>query len=271
MTVLNTAVVTGQLRAAGCVFAEDEARLLLAAAGSHAELRDLIARRVAGTPLEYLLGWVDFRGLQVAVRDGVFVPRQRSAFLVDEAAAFADRHPVRTVLDLCCGSGALSLALATELASCGHRVQVIAADIDPVAVACARDNLATLGGRVHQGDLFDALPRDLRGTIDVLLANTPYVPTQMIARMPPEAREHEPAQALDGGPDGLDLARRTAARAADWLAPGGGLFIEIGTGQIDDATALLTAAGLTARIAHCPDREATVAIGTRRPATISDR
>jgi release factor glutamine methyltransferase len=265
MTAFDTAEITRRLRTAGCVFAEEEARLLSEAATSDEELAALLARRIAGTPLEHLLGWVQFRGLRIGVRDGVFVPRQRSALLVDEALTLATNHPVRTVVDLCCGSGALGLALRTGLGS--RPVELVAADIDPVAVACARDNLAAVGGRVHQGDLFDALPEELRGRIDILLANTPYVPSGLIARLPPEARDHEPQMALDGGPDGLTLARRTAAAAAGWLAPGGSVLIEIGIDQVPAATDLLTAAGLTARIVRSPDLDATVAVG-RRPALL---
>ncbi|GGL01343.1 putative protein N(5)-glutamine methyltransferase [Nocardia jinanensis] len=268
MTAFDTADITRQLRAAGCVFAEDEARLLIGAAASDTELTALLARRIAGTPLEHLLGWVQFRGIRIGVRDGVFVPRQRSALLVDEALGLAAVRPVRTVVDLCCGSGALGLALLTELGT--RSAELVAADIDPVAVACARENLAAVGGPVYRGDLFDALPDTLRGRIDILLANTPYVPSSLIARLPPEARDHEPPMALDGGPDGLDLARRTAAGAPGWLAPGGSLLIEIGVDQIPAATELLTGSGLVARIVRSPDLDATVAVG-RRPAATSAR
>ncbi|NUP30062.1 MAG: putative protein N(5)-glutamine methyltransferase [Nocardia sp.] len=268
MTAFDTVEITRQLRAAGCVFAEDEARLLVDAASSDTELAGLLARRITGTPLEHLLGWVQFRGIRIGVRDGVFVPRQRSALMVDEAHALAAVHPVRTVVDLCCGSGALGLALLTELGAAA--AELTATDIDPVAVACARANLAAVGGRVHQGDLYEALPGDLRGRIDILLANTPYVPSGLIARLPPEARDHEPPAALDGGPDGLDLARRTATDATEWLAPGGSVLIEIGVDQIPAATELLTGSGLVARIVRSPELDATVAVG-RRPATTSGR
>ncbi|WP_280400016.1 putative protein N(5)-glutamine methyltransferase [Nocardia carnea] len=268
MPEFDIEAVTRQLRAAGCVFAEDEARMLGGSARSAGELDELIARRVAGEPLEYILGWAEFRGLRVGVQAGVFVPRQRSALLVDEAAALARSTPPRMVVDLCCGTGALGLALLTELdGGPAPLPDLFAADIDPVAADCARANLAGLGGQVCQGDLFDALPRQLCGRIDILLANTPYVPSEFLSRLPPEARDHEPATALDGGPDGLALARRTAAGAAEWLAPGGSVLIEIGTDQIPAATALLTGAGLRARIARSAGLGATVAVGTRAVAT----
>ena len=99
-----------------------------------------------------------------------------------------------------------------------------AADIDPAAVRCARRNLGPAGGQVYQGDLYGPLPAGLRGRVDILLANVPYVPTSDVALLPPEAREHEARVALDGGPDGLDVLRRVAAGAPAWLAPGGHLL-----------------------------------------------
>src|SRR5690606_32494496 len=112
--------------------------------------------------------------------------------------------------------------------------------------ACARSNLPT--AHVHEGDLWDALPARLAGAVDVAAVNAPYVPTQAIATMPPEAREHEPATALDGGPDGLDLHRRLAAGAARWLAPGGVVVLETSGAQAAASRAALAGAGLAARV-----------------------
>jgi release factor glutamine methyltransferase len=267
--VTPTGDVVAQLRAAGCVFAEDEARLLTeTAAETGADLADLVAQRVSGTPLEYLLGWTEFHGLRVAVAPGVFVPRQRTAFLVDEAAELAralpTEHPL--VVDMCCGSGALGLALATTLASEGRRISLAAADIEPAAVECARRNLTPIGAAVYQGDLFDPLPRELRGRIDILLANTPYVPSEMIAQMPPEARDYEPRTALDGGPDGLDVFRRVVDAARTWLAPGGHLLVESSQAQAPHAITVLTELGFTGRVAESDELYATVVIGTKRAA-----
>jgi len=251
------AAVVLRLRAAGCVFAEDEARLLAEAAGSPAELETLVERRVAGLPLEHIVGWAEFCGLRIAVAPGVFVPRSRTEFLVQQAIALAARDAV--VVDLCCGSGALGTALAAAVPG----VDLHAADVDPDAVACARRNLAGLG-QVYEGDLYDPLPVTLRGRVDVLLANVPYVPSDSIALMPPEAREHEPRVALDGGPDGLDVARRVVSGAPDWLAPGGSLLFETSEAQVPHAVAIVAAAGLAARVASDDDLGATVLIGTRR-------
>ncbi|MFD0363194.1 putative protein N(5)-glutamine methyltransferase [Nocardia sp. GCM10030253] len=253
-----------RLRAAGCVFAEEEAALLTAAAAeTGADLESLVAQRVSGMPLEYLLGWAEFHGLRVAVAPGVFVPRQRTGFLVDEAAELARAYERPVVVDLCCGSGALGLALATTLATAGLAIDLAAADIEPAAVECARRNLTPIGATVYEGDLFEPLPHELRGRIDILLANTPYVPSEMIAQMPPEARDYEPRSALDGGTDGLDIFRRVVEDATSWLAPGGHLLVESSEAQASIATAVLTEHGFAARVAESEDLYATVVIGTR--------
>ncbi|OSZ56871.1 SAM-dependent methyltransferase [Streptomyces pharetrae CZA14] len=247
--------VVDALRAAGCVFAEDEADLLLAAARTPDELTALVDRRAAGLPLELVLGWAEFRGLRVTVEPGVFVPRRRTEFLVEQALAQAP--DARVVVDLCCGSGAVAAALADALGP----VELHAADIDPVAVRCARRNLAAAGGRVHTGDLFEALPAALRGRIDILAANVPYVPTGEVGLLPAEARDHEPLTALDGGADGLDIARRVAAEAPHWLAPGGCLLTETSERQAPAALEAFTEAGLTSRLAVSEELYAQVVIG----------
>jgi release factor glutamine methyltransferase len=248
--------VVRRLRAAGCVFAEDEARLLVDEAASAAELEILVARRVAGEPLEHVLGWAEFSGLRIAVAAGVFVPRRRTEVLVEAAVTLA--RPGAVVVDLCCGSGALGLAVATAV----DGVELHAADVDPAAVACARANVARVGGRAYSGDLFEALPAALRGRVDVLLANVPYVPTEAIALMPPEARLHEARVALDGGADGLDVARRVIVAAPLWLAPGGSLLFETSEAQASAVVATATAAGLRARLVTDDERGATIVVGT---------
>jgi release factor glutamine methyltransferase len=227
------------LRAAGCVFAEEEAALLLREAPDPDALDAMVARRVAGEPLEQVVGFAEFCGLRIAVEPGVFVPRQRSTSLVSRAARGLRAGDV--VIDLCCGTGALGAAVAAAVPG----VEVHAADVDPAAVACARRNLP----RVHQGDLYDALPAGLRGRVAVVVANAPYVPTAAIATMPPEARDHEHRVALDGGADGLDVQRRVIAGAPEWLAPGGRVLVESSERQAPVSAALMTAAGLDARIA----------------------
>jgi release factor glutamine methyltransferase len=264
--------VTATLRAAGCVFAEDEARLLSAAAQTPGELTAMVARRAAGEPLEYVLGWAEFRGLRIAVQPGVFIPRRRTEFLVARAIRLARLAADRpgpagarpaVLLDLCCGSGAIGAALAAALGRC----ELHAADADPAAAACARRNLAAAGGRVYLGDLYAPLPAALRGRVDILTANVPYVPAGEIALLPPEAREHEARTALDGGADGLDVLRRVAGGAPAWLAPGGSMLTETSDRQAGPAADLLAAAGLAARVARSARLGATVVVGTRPAAS----
>ena len=253
---LDEPSVVARLRAAGCVFAEEEARLLIDAATTPAALAALVDRRVAGFPLEHVLGWAEFCGLRIAVDPGVFVPRRRTELLVREAASLA--APGAVVVDLCCGSGALGVALAAAVGP----VELHAADLDPVAVACARRNVAAAGGQAYTGDLFDALPRALRGRVDVLLANVPYVPSSGIDALPREAREHEPRAALDGGVDGLGVARRVLAAAPSWLRPGGSLLFETGEHQASAAVDVVTGSGLRARVVTDDAFGGTVVVGT---------
>jgi release factor glutamine methyltransferase len=257
-----------RLRAAGCVYAEEEASLLVAEAASPDELAAMVDRRVAGHPLEQVLGWAGFYGLRVQVDAGVFVPRRRTELLVREAIDVAGDGTV--AVDLCCGTGAVGAALVTTL----PHLELHATDIDPAAVRCARRNLAAATGAgtggvgagprhvVHQGDLYEALPATLQGRIDLLVVNAPYVPTDEVALMPPEARLHEPLIALDGGFDGLDVHRRVAADAPRWLAPGGRLLIETSERQASQAVEIFTRNGLAPHVAGSEELGATVVVGT---------
>jgi release factor glutamine methyltransferase len=260
--------LVGRLRAAGCVFAEEEAALLVAEAADRwpardgadgedddddarmrtAELEAMTSARMAGEPLETVLGWAEFAGRRIVVRRGVFVPRRRTERLaraaVAEALAVAD--PV--VVDLCCGSGAIGAVVADEVPA----LTLHAADVDPVAVACAAENLVPRGARVHQGDLLDALPPTLRGRIHVLVANVPYVPRAGLALLPPEARLHEPVATRDGGDDGLDVLRRVVRGSGGWLAPCGVVLMEVAEHQTAAALAAMRAGGLAGGIAS-PD------------------
>jgi release factor glutamine methyltransferase len=266
---LTRSVIVARLRAAGCVFAEDEARLLISAARTPADLAAMVDRRAAGLPLEYVLGWAEFCGLRIAVDPGVFVPRSRTEFLVRQAAVLAGlavspagqalARPQVVVVDLCCGSGAVGAALAAVL----DRVELHAVDIDLVAVRCARRNVAAAGGHVYEGDLYEPLPAALRGRVDILVANAPYVPTEEMGLLPPEARVHEPRVALDGGADGLDVLRRVTAAAPLWLAPGGHLLVETGERQATRLVESVAGRGLIPQLASSEELNATVVIGTR--------
>ncbi|HYB16887.1 MAG TPA: putative protein N(5)-glutamine methyltransferase [Streptosporangiaceae bacterium] len=259
--------LVARLRAAGCVFAEDEARMLISAARTPGELEAMVARRAAGLPLEQVLGWAEFCGLRIAVDPGVFVPRRRTEFLVQQAVALLpgpprdESRPTDIIVDLCCGAGAIGAALAAA----ADRAEVHAVDIDPAAVRCARRNVP---GHVYRGDLYEPLPGRLRGRVTILAANVPYVPSGQINMLPAEARAHEPLVALDGGADGLDVLRRVAAGAPAWLGPGGHLLIETSERQAPQAAAAFAGSGLNPRVVSSAELGATVVIG-RLPASAS--
>ena len=266
---------TRELAAAGCVSARAEADWLLEEAVDEESLRAMVARRVAGEPLQYVIGWAPFGPLRLAVGPGVFVPRPETEGLADRAAtrlrsrpepaegsgepqggAPVDREgsgeprggaPVRRVaVDVCTGSGAIACFLAAEVPG----ARVLATELDPGALAWARPNAERYRVELLAGDLDAPLPPELAGRVDVLCANVPYVPSGAIATLPTDVRDHEPRLALDGGPDGLDVLRRLVARAGHWLAPGGRLYCEIGEDQAEEAATLLTAAGLTGVAVH---------------------
>lgn len=251
------------LRAAGCVFAAEEAALILNAANEAAEpdiqrrLNDAITRRSAGEPLEYVVGWARFCGLRIAVGTGMFIPRRRSEFMAE--LALLHGRDASVIVELCCGVGPFATTLAVGL----PQAAIYAADIDPVQTEYARRNLALFAdrARVYVGDLYEALPNELRGQVDLIVANAPYVPSGDIATLPAEAREYEPIHTLDGGSDGLAVQRDIAAGAAYWLAPGGHILVETSTHQSDGSRALFAQAGLDAWLTRCEDLEAIVAVG----------
>ncbi len=253
----STADLVVRLRAAGCVFAEEEAALLVeAAAGDSSVLERLVTSRVAGEPLEQLLGWVAFGGRRVRVGPGVFVPRVRTELLAEQALARMTEAAL--VVELCCGVAAVAAMLQAD-----RRVgELYAADIDPVAVGYARRNLSEPAVALV-GDLYEPLPGRLRGRVDLLVANAPYVPTEAIALMPREARDHEPEVALDGGGDGVDVQRRIIAEAPDWLRVGGSLLIETGREQSVITAGEMRAVGLEVEVVVDDERDATVVVGTR--------
>jgi release factor glutamine methyltransferase len=271
--------VAARLRAAGCVFAEEEALLLAAAARTRSELDAMVGQRVSGLPVEQVIGWAEFCGLRILVDPGVFVPRHRSEFLVETATALAPRDDL-VIADLCCGTGALGLATAARLAGGGRGggapgrmdidrmdidrmdIELHAADIDTAAVRCARRNVEPAGGHVYQGDLFGPLPDVLRGRISVLICNAPYVPTEEVAFLPAEARDHEPRVALDGGADGLAVLREVAAQAPRWLAADGHLLVETSESQAPAMAQAMSAAGLAPRVHSCEDSGSTVVTGS---------
>src|SRR3954447_9960072 len=200
--------VVERLRAAGSVFAEDEARLL---AGDE----QLIARRIAGERLEHVLGGGEFWGLRIEVGPGVFIPRSQTEALAERAAALEPDVAV----DLFAGTGAIACVVKAR----NPKARVIVAELDPVALAGARGTAASYGIEVVASDVDAGLPAELEGAVDVITANVPYVPTAELRFVP---HDGEPDAALDGGPDGLDWLRRVQAAAPRWLRPGGCLLYE---------------------------------------------
>lgn len=249
--------IVGRLQNAGCVFAKEETRLLVSEAGSPEELMNWIEKRADGLPLEYVLGFTHFCGLRIEVETGVFIPRPRTEFLVKKAIGLTEADDI--VMDLCCGSGAIGAAIAAGV----ETISLHAVDIDSVAVRCTSRNLAETGGRVYQGDLYGVLPYSLKGRVNLIVANPPYVPTDSVILLPREARLYEPERALDGGTDGLDLHRRIAEKAADWLVSGGHLLMEASEAQGAKTLDIFVEAGLRAKVVRDENLDATVVIGIK--------
>lgn len=245
--------LVARLRAAGCVFAEDEARVLRRSARDEDELAALLAARVRGEPLEQLVGWVDFGGLRLEVGPGVFVPRRRTLHLAD--AAVAALGSIRAPVFVEAFAGVAPVA-ATVLAALPH-AEVHVTDIDPLALRHARSNLHGRAG-VHRGSVVAGLPSHLRGRVSVIAAVPPYVPVGAAHLLPREAVDHEPPAALFGGSDGLGPARALIAAARGWLAPGGRVLIEMNTAQAGAATRAGCAHGFAAQHHDAPDGQTTV-------------
>jgi release factor glutamine methyltransferase len=229
-------------RASGLTAAEQASALDDVPDERHAAAFDaMVQRRAAGEPLQYVLGQWGFRTLDLYVDPRVLIPRPETEVVA--GLAIDAVPPGGRVVDLGTGSGAIALSIAAER---WPDVEVWATDVSADALAVARANTAALGRRASvvrlaEGDWFAALPHELRGTFDVVVANPPYVPDgALIAR---QVRDHEPPLALFGGDDGLGHVRRIVAEAPTWLRPGGTLVVEIGDDQGDAVLDLARAAG----------------------------
>ena len=222
-----------RLRAAGCIAPEDEARELTDAADGDVP-EEWIARRERGEPLAWITGLTHFCRLTLRIRPGVYVPRPQTEDLARRAEALLPAHGC--ALDLCTGCG----AIAAHLRAVVPTATVIAVDRDPRAVECARGN----GVDAREGDVEDASVDWIAGddsdphqaAFDLVTAVPPYVPTGELRTLAADVRRWEPRAAIDGGPDGLDTARRIVATAARVLRPGGWLVIELG-GEQDELLA----------------------------------
>ncbi|MEX2280700.1 MAG: peptide chain release factor N(5)-glutamine methyltransferase [Acidimicrobiia bacterium] len=205
---------------------DHEMRRLRAVARDEQELAVLVGRRQAGEPLQYLEGTAAFGPFDLAVDERVLVPRPETEGLWELSVSVADDPTV--VVDLCTGSGALAIALASSFPN----ARVIGTDLSEDALAVARVNGAAYAPNVEwrQGDLFDALDPGLAGTVDLIVANPPYVAGSEWGRLPIDVRR-EPRMALVSGPTGLEMLRRIATESPPWLTSRGIVVCEIGETQ----------------------------------------
>lgn len=225
-----------QLRSAGCVFAEDEADILLESADGPDELDVLCQRRVAGEPLEQIVGWVDFGALRLKVGPGVFVPRQRSRLIAQLAvdAVVSAESESAVFVEAFAGVAPLAASVARAV----PRTHVHVSDVDGEVLRYARQNLENLRSRagVYRGPSLAAMPDQLRREVDVIAAVPPYAPTTAADLLSRES-DHEPPAALFGGVDGLDHVRSLIDQAAEWLTRNGCLLIEMNKRQCPAAVA----------------------------------
>lgn len=200
-------------------------------------------RRVRGEPVPYIRGFEEFRGLRLKVRPGVFIPRQSTEFLAEQAVRRMRRRPSPVAADLACGVGAVAIVMAREVPS----ATVYGTDISADAMSVARANArATKTNNVSflRGSLFDPLPRRLRGQIDVVASHPPYIPAHELRDLPVEMIDFEPVHTLtDSSDDGLGLVRILVAQGREWIKPGGWLCIEIAPDMARALRTILTRAG----------------------------
>ncbi len=248
--------VAGALAEGGSVAPDAEAQALLRATSEGVgPIEELLERRLGGEPMAWITGSVRFCGVRVLVDPGVFVPRPHTQALARRAAALLPSAGI--AVDLCTGSGAVAVVLGFT----HPQATVVATDLDPVAVACARRN----GVRALVGDLAEPLPPSLRGRVDVMTAVVPYVPTEELHLLPRDVLANEPRHALDGGPHGTTVLGRAADAAARWLHPGGSVLLEIGGDQAVEMTSTLADVGLSEIRVHRDGDGRDRAIQARRP------
>ncbi len=236
-------------------------------------LTALVARREAREPLQLVLGAAAFRTIEVACRPGVFIPRPETEVVAGVAIEHARQRAAERgagsgagplVAEPCTGTGAIACAVALEVPG----ARVLATDLDPAAVDLARHNARALAPdrvEVVHGDLLDPLDGSLRGHLDVLVANPPYLPAADRGTWAPEVADHDPPAALIGGPDGHEVVDRLLALAADWLAPGGRVVLEIDERRGTRAAAAARAVGLTDVEVHGDLTGAERVLVARRP------
>jgi release factor glutamine methyltransferase len=245
------------LAEAGCLAPDAEAEELFRASNEGlGPIDELVTRRLRGEPLPWITGSVRFCGLRIRVEPGVFVPRPHTQPLARRAASLLP--PAGVAVDLCTGSG----AVAAVLAAARPRATVVATEVDPLAVACARGN----GVRALEGDLDEPLSPSLLGRVDVITVVAPYVPTEELHLLPRDVLANEPRRALDGGRRGTTVLARAAEAAERWLRPGGRLLMEIGGDQAREVAAILRRTGTSEIRVHRDTEGQDRVIEARRPA-----
>ncbi len=211
-------------------------------------IRALVQRRRRREPVAYVLGHKEFWGRRFEVSADVLIPRPDTETLIERALELLPNAASEAVLDLCTGSGCIGLTLAAERPG----IEVDATDLSAAALSMASRNAAALGVahrvRTHHGDLFEALPAPREYAL--VVCNPPYIPEGERDSLQEDVRRHEPAIALFGGLDGLDVVRRLVRDAGGWLTPGGTLLMEVGAGQADHAAGLAAEAGFEGIRAH---------------------
>jgi release factor glutamine methyltransferase len=206
------------------------------------EFDALIERRAAGEPIPYIKGYAEFRGIELLTKPGVFVPRDSSEFLAEQAVRRLRGRKKPVHLDLATGGGTIALAVADEV----PKAQVWGTDVARDAVKLAAKNAERLGLRARfvRGDLFEGLPKKLGGRVDVITLHPPYVPAAEVDDLPDEIRDWEPAHTLtDSSADGMGLIHRAAAESPDWLRRDGWLLMEVSPDRAKDVKKVFGRAG----------------------------
>lgn len=235
------------MRAGGIESPEAEARWIAEGAGGR-DVDELVRRRLAGEPLQYVLGTAAFRRLELRVGPGVFVPRPETELVAERAMELLPDAGL--LVDLCTGSGAIALSVADERPD----ARVVASELSAAALRWAASNRDALESRVElcHGDLFDPLPRELAGGVDVVVANPPYVDPSERRVLPRDVVDHEPEAALFAPEEGTAVITRIASEAGAWLRRDGWLVLEIGETQAASVRSILVDAGF-ADVSIAPD------------------